>query len=375
MKKIIAASFLLLFLFLFTASIAHASNEFQQRDLIHRYLNYPIEDWEKLTKANKKLLDDNLLKIIKSMMGQVLKKGMEKNLRSDDIPPETFLYAYLADYIGKKIKKPEQNRYWLARLYEVRGRYDKSADICNNILLEDPKNVEVMTFQADLFERMNMPKEAFDLYQRILKIDKKNKIALFHLGLMYIELARYNDAIHFFRKLLKIDPDNKVAQRFVDMYDGKIKGKTPEVKRNEKAIQHFLIAEKMFKSGKYKAASMEYTNAIEADPTFAKAYVYLGETLMRLKKYDSAIGVLESSVKLDAKDPEAYHLMGQAYERQYNFNPDPKLLDLAIKNYRKALEIDITYYKASDDLARALQRYNTLQDKEEVKQNNVTPEK
>ena len=369
MKRIVIVSMLLMILF--TCKHAFAASEFRQRELIHKYVNYPIEDWEKLTKVNRDLLDENLLSMVKSMMAQVIKSGMGK----EEIPPEAFLFAYLADYVGKKIKKPEHNRFYLARIYAMRGRLDKAADICNNILLEDPKNVEVMTVQAELFERMGMPNEAYGIYNNILKLDKKNKQAMFRLALLNMELARYKDSMELFRRLLKVDPENQVARRFVDMYDGKIKGNTPDVQRNEKAIQHFLLAEKMFKGGNYKDAAVEYSNAIEADPSFAKAYVYLGVTLMRQKKYDSAIGVLETAIKMDTKDPEAYQMMGLAYERQFNFNPDIKFLDLAIENYKKALVVDKDYFKAADDLQRVQQRRQSLQDNGEGKQNPELPEK
>lgn len=369
MRKIVTASLLLVIFF--TCNFAFAASEFQQRELIHKYLNYPIEDWEQLTKVNRNLLDENLLKIVKSMMSELVKTGLEK----DDIPPQTFLYAYLADYVGKKINKPEQNRFYLARVYEMRGRIDKAADVCNNILLEQPKNIEVLTFQAELFARMNMPNESFVIYTNILKHDKNNRQAMFRLALLYMELSRYKEAMDLFRRLLKVDPDNQVARRFVDMYDGKIHGNAPDTKHNEQAIQHFLLAERMFKEGNYKDAAVEYSNAIEADPSFAKAYVYLGVTLVRQKKYDSAIGVLENAVKMDKKDPEAYHMMGLAYERQYNFNPDTKLLVLAIENYKKAIEVDKDYFKAADDLQRAQQRYQSLQDNGKEKQNPEIPEK
>lgn len=369
MKKVLMVS--MLFLILFSFSQAFAASEFQQRELIHKYVNYPIEDWEKLTKVNRNLLDENLLNMVKSMMSEVIKSGMGK----EDIPAEAFLFAYLADYVGKKINKHEQNRYYLARIYEARGRLDKAADICNNILMEEPKNVEVMTFLAEMFSRMNMPNEAFTMYNTILKIDKNNKEAMFRLALLYMDLAKYKDSMELFKRLLKVDPDNQVARRFVDMYDGKIKGNTPDAQSNEKAIQHFLLADKMFKEGKFKDAAVEYSNAIEADPAFAKAYVYLGVTLMREKKYDSAIGVLENAIKMDRKDPEAYHMMGLAYERQYNFNPDVKFLDLAIENYKKALEVDKEYFKAADDLQRVQQRRQSLQDNGTEKQNPESSEK
>jgi len=358
MKNTIAAVILILLSLI--AGQAFAATEFQQKELIHRYVNYPMEDWEKLSKANKKLIDDNLLKMVKDRMYQTVMRGLSKNPRREYIPSETFIFAYLADFIGKKLKKKEQNRFYLARLYEQRGRLAAAADICNNILMSEPKNIEIMVFQAELFERLRMPNEAFQVYQRILKVNKKNKRAMFRLGMLYLELAQYKHAVEIFKKLLKVDPNNNIAKRFVNLYEGKINNNPQSGSSDEKAIQHFLLAERLFNKGKFSAAAKEYSNAVGADPTFGKAYIYLGVALMRQKKYDSAIGVLENAVKVSKDDSEAYHFLGLAFERKFNYSADVKLLDKAIENYQKAVEKDKDYYKAVDDLERAKQRRMNL---------------
>ncbi|MCE1248675.1 MAG: tetratricopeptide repeat protein [Firmicutes bacterium] len=350
MKKIVAA--LLIFL-CFAIGTAKAASEFKQRELIHLYLNYPLEDWEKLTKANRDLIDNNLLIMVKDSMNNLIKESIDKGPKADDKLSEAFVFANLADYIGKLMRKDEQNRFYLARINERMGRIERTVDICNNIVMTDPKNIEVMLYLASLFENLKMYENAYMTYQKVLKIDKNNKIALFQTGALFLCLGKYSNAVDEFKKLLKVDPRNEVAKRYVEIYEGKIKSNTKIDEKKEKAINFFFLGEKLFDDNKFNDAAEQYSNAIEADPGFSKAYVYLGSALMNLKKYDSAIDVLNNAIKLEANDPEAYNILGLVYEKQYAFNPDIKLLDKAIECYSKAVSIDAKYWKAVDNLKNA----------------------
>lgn len=350
---------LIISIFLITSYVlpVFAISEFQQSELIHLYIKHPQENWEKLTKINKKLLDANLLKMAKNGMYNLIKASIGNKEKSSYLFSSAFIYANLADYLARKLNiKGENNRLYLARLHDQAGRPDVAVDICNNILMTEPKNIDVMNYMAMLFERMKMPFQAFTIYQKILKLDKSNKMALYRMGILYLNLAHYKDAVKVFKKLLKVDPENVIAKKYVEMYEGKIKIGKPLDDKNEKAVHHFILGERLFSQSKFESAAQEYSNAIENDPHFTKAYVYLGATLMRMKKYTSAVDVLNMAIERDKKDPEAYHYLGLALEKQFNFNPDMKLLNRAIECYRKAGEVDPDYVKADNDLAQAIQR-------------------
>lgn len=350
MKKIVAVFLMLLCL---SSGIAMAASEFRQRELIHLYLSHPYEDWDKLTKINKSLVDDTLLLMVKDQMNNLIQKSIDEGPKGDPKLSEAFVFANLADYLGKVLRKNESNRFYVARVNERMGKIDRTIDICNNIIMSEPKNVDVILYLAYMFEDLKMYEEAYNAYQKVLKLDKNNKVALFQVGALYLVLGNYGKAVDEFKKVLKIDPNNEVARRYVDIYEGKIKSNVKIDENKEKAINYFFLGEKLFDDGKFADAAEQYSNAIEADPQFSKAYVYLGSALMNLKKYDAAIGVLENAIKLEGKDPEAYNILGLVYEKQYAFNPDITLLDKAIDCYSKAVGIDAKYWKAVDNLKKA----------------------
>lgn len=345
---------------------AFAASEFQRRELIHKYVSYPMEDWDKLTKVNNSMVDEELLAMVKANMRQLIKEGFQNPQDANAVykAQASFIYAYLADYLGKKLRKKEENRFFLARIYDNIGRLDKAADICNNIVLTEPKNINVMLYLADLFERMKMSLQAFDTYQKILKLDKNNKIALFQLGELYVKLAQYKKAVDLFKRVLKVDPDNRLARRFVDLYEGKLQTDPKVNPEKEQAVNHFFLGEQLFNQGKFEASASEYSRAVELDPTFAKAYVFLGVCLSRQKKYKDAMDVFNMAVKLDEKDPEAYYFMGETMEKQFTFDPSLTLIDQAIAFYKTSLSRQSDYYFAQDGLNRAEEARKNFMEKQ-----------
>lgn len=356
MKRIIV--FILLFTFVTGLFSVYAASEFQQRQLIKRYVSTQEIYWDDITRENRDLIDENLYDMVKDYYYKLLlradEEAREKNKRRD-IPSRAFLIANLADYIARKIGKKSELRYHLAMAHFKDGRPDVAADICNTILMTEPKNVKVAALQAKLFLHMNMPHESMETYKKILKIDEDNQEALYRLGTMYVKLGQYEKAVEKFKKLLKINPDNKEAKRFVDLYEGNVKT-SPGKKIDDTAIHHFLVAERLFSEGKYGEAAEEYSLAIEEDPEFYRAYVYLGESLIRQKKYSPAEKVLENAIALEPDKPEAYHFLGLALEKRYNFDPKLELLKRAVENYEKALQVDPDYADVKTDLTRARKR-------------------
>ena len=66
---------------------------------------------------------------------------------------------------------------------------------------------------------------------------------------------------------------------------------------------------------------------------------------------DDAKKNLEKALKINAKDPEIYYLLGNVYFNEKNY-------DEAIKYYTKAIEIDSTYAQAYTSRGKIYRMYN-----------------
>ena len=101
------------------------------------------------------------------------------------------------------------------------------------------------------------------------------------------------------------------------------------------AQEHLDKGEQFFRSARFEEAIKEYKLAIDANPQFADAYMYLGDRYYRMGQYHLAIPYFEESISLHPSQ-FAYRFLGDAYRNVGKYNE-------AIETYRKALKIDPNY--------------------------------
>jgi tetratricopeptide (TPR) repeat protein len=360
MKKTGTSIMIILFV-LMCFCFSHAS-ELRQNRLIQVYFGVTEKDWDKVTKENRDLINEELYgRLEVTYRGHIRHAtniAQDRNVRRE-IPDVTFAFANLGDYIAKQIRRPSKLRFELAGEYMNDGNLPVAIDICNNILMTEPRNVEVALLKADMFLKVGMQQEAMDTYLNVEKIDKNNETALYRLGVLYVQLTQYDKAVGYFRRFLKLRPDNQEAKQFIDLYDGK-KNTLDKKQVNTTALNHFMTAERLYNAGRYVEAAEAYSMAIDSDPHFYRAYAYLGECLTRQQKYGEAQQVLMYAIQLSPKQPEAYHFLGLAYEKEFNFNRKRDLLEKALANYEKALKNAPSYTVVQEDIERARGRMKEI---------------
>ena len=105
----------------------------------------------------------------------------------------------------------------------------------------------------------------------------------------------------------------------------------------------------MYYGDNEELAELHLKLAIRFDPEYHAPYLHLGELLNRLKRFDEAIGYMETGLaKKDANKMSILDAMGLAYESKREYGK-------AIKAYKAALlESMFTYYsnKLSDGIKR-----------------------
>src|SRR5437588_5064145 len=74
---------------------------------------------------------------------------------------------------------------------------------------------------------------------------------------------------------------------------------------NRQKIKYLNQGERYFKSGKYQEAVIEFRNAVEVDPRFAKAHYQLGRVYLTLNNRESAYRELMASTALDPSNQDA----------------------------------------------------------------------
>ena len=97
------------------------------------------------------------------------------------------------------------------------------------------------------------------------------------------------------------------------------------------------------KLGRYEDAIADYGRAIDIDPNFGHAYAKRCELFAMAWRYDDAIADCSRSSSLAPNDAERIHSLGRVY-----FASGQQAA--AIREYRRALEVDPNLKVAQDDL-------------------------
>lgn len=94
----------------------------------------------------------------------------------------------------------------------------------------------------------------------------------------------------------------------------------------------FLKAEEEFQKQNYTSASKYYQKAIDLDPTFYKARLYLGDVYYATKRYDLALQQFQEAIKSnpDELEPRKYYfdalMNSQSYEKAYEAGKDAMMI-------------------------------------------------
>jgi tetratricopeptide (TPR) repeat protein len=118
------------------------------------------------------------------------------------------------------------------------------------------------------------------------------------------------------------------------------------VERNDQDVNMTaLLGATLFKARKIKEAERWLRHSTEIAPKFAKPWSDLGQLLVETGRPEAAVDVLETAVRLDAREDNAWFNLGkaramlgrggaadQAFERSFELNPGRKALALAAEH-------------------------------------------
>ncbi|MEW6602968.1 MAG: tetratricopeptide repeat protein [Nitrospirota bacterium] len=97
-----------------------------------------------------------------------------------------------------------------------------------------------------------------------------------------------------------------------------------------------------FLQGRYDLAAIEYKNAIDSFPRYAKAHSNLGYAHFEMKQYDLAIEEFTKAIDFDPLYAKAFNNRGLVYFTRGEY-------DRALRDYNKAIEIDPNLAKPYDN--------------------------
>ncbi|MBB31888.1 MAG: hypothetical protein CME25_23665 [Gemmatimonadetes bacterium] len=279
-----------------------------------------------------------------------LQELYKKRLASKESAVSLYLYGRLLtdpdehlSHLVRAVKADEgfyQARVDLGRAYYHSGNYDTAISHYKVALEIRPSSGFVRNLLGLAYYYKGYVDQATAEYRRAIELNERYIDAYLNLGLTYLYTDRADQAVGVYRKALEVDSDG-----------------------SEKRYVYRNLGMALAQSGSLREAQRAYEKAVEIDPTYADAYISLGNMAFNQGDYEGAAELYEKALENSSGSGELQLKLGLAY-----FNE--KTYKKGIGHLQKAVHLDSTqtdayYYlglacfnDGQNDLAReALEKY------------------
>ena len=186
---------------------------------------------------------------------------------------------------------------------------------------------------------------AGEAFLRAAELENAAAEPLAWLGLLELRRGRLSGALQRAETALELDPLQplareviRVAELLLDDEEAGFASESPE------ALGALREGDAAFARGDFEDASAAYRTALEHDPDFTEARVYLGDALLRLDETAEALAELERALEANDENAHAHYLAGRAHAALDD-------AEAAAASYRRALELRPDYPAARNALA------------------------
>jgi tetratricopeptide (TPR) repeat protein len=193
----------------------------------------------------------------------------------------------------------------IAASHFAKGEFDKAIEIWNDVLVEEPDNVETMTAIGNAMIQKGSPEEALGVLQAAIRKDHGFLDARNLLAICYINLDRLDDASEVSRDIISEDPRNAEA--------------------------YFNLGVISDKQGAYDQALTMFRRSVELRPDYDESRINLANEYLRRGEFNRARTELESAIEINPASPQARYLLGRAHQGLRN-------TDEALRHYRETLD-------------------------------------
>ena len=231
------------------------------------------------------------------------------------------------------------------------GKAKESLEKCERIF---PENTEVLLKLAEIHLYVKQYKESMNYLTKVQNITQHIAHTYFIKGLVYQETGDTARAIENFQITVEKQPQHYEAYILLGLLYAK-NGNVLAIDYYKNAIAlipqsieaHYNLAMFYQKNNNVNKAIEEYEYIInKIDSTYKYAYFNTGYIYLEsLKEYNKAITYFTKSIELDTQYFEAYYNRGYCYELLNKY-------EVAINNYKQALDISDNYELAIDGLNR-----------------------
>lgn len=204
----------------------------------------------------------------------------------------------------------------LVRSYDAQNNTEDALKVCNDILLKNPEQVDVLKMKSDLLDKKG------EINESIIVLEKAYNLTPFDVDLNYNLADKYAESknikvVSLCDSLIKKDLMNNHAEPyyFKGIYYSNINDKAKAIQQFDEAIKH----------------NYNYLNA----------YIEKGKILVDQKKIEEAFKIFQLANTIKPAFPDAYYWMGVCQEA-LGQKGEARL------NYQRAYGLDKTFTEAKE---------------------------
>lgn len=184
-------------------------------------------------------------------------------------------------------------------------------------LILQATDIDTIIFQgADYLYKEDL-ENARKNFELAVKLDPKNEFAHNKLGIVYAKLNKFDNAFYEFLYVTKLDNQNTYAHKWL-------------------GILHL-------KKGEMNKAFERFNTIIKIDPNNADAYYFLGAIYNFRHNQKKAIEYLKKARDAASQEADTHYRLAKAFH-------NVEMVDNALLEYLRALEIKPTYTKALNEI-------------------------
>ncbi len=171
---------------------------------------------------------------------------------------------------------------------------DISSRTAQQLATAAPNSPSAHQLLAESFEMQGKWDDAAREYSAILKMNPQSPGIHFRLGRLLLSKPDpgpgvVEEAKKEMQQELELDPSNAGAE--------------------------YVLGELARQDLQWDDAVLHFSKASKLDTNFSDAYLGLGTSLLQLKRFPEAIAALETTVKLEPRNPNAHYSLAMAYSR------------------------------------------------------------
>ncbi len=182
----------------------------------------------------------------------------------------------------------------LALVYLQIDEKEKALDLCEQILKNQPDNIEALIISASIRQSGNETEEAARLYEKVLEIEPDRRNIYLVLGRLYMEDGRYAEARRVFETMVAGHPDAYIG--------------------------HYYLGLAFAGAGEKDNAIGSFRRAVEIEPGFMEARFELIDLYDSRDETHKVIDMYEKIISDDPDDVSAAIALGLLYLEQAYFD-------------------------------------------------------